>query len=165
MERCSRGSTGCSTVEMLVVSTIVSLAFVPVFFLARHNVETTRVDRVRLEVESICHNTLERFGELACGLGLYLSPAPDDPKVLVGENVHVQLSDTYGRSGHLGIGTLTARHGLRVRLELARGVADGLDRLTCRATWTDDRKGRSRSRTVEYSRLIVHTNAHENVHP
>jgi prepilin-type N-terminal cleavage/methylation domain-containing protein len=151
---------GFSLLEILIAVTIISLSGLPILYMGRYNMDTTRLDRVRLEVESICHNTLERFGRAKDDLAGLLVPSGSDPNLLVGDNVQSNLAFLYGNPGHLGMNFLVTQHKFRMRVELKKEVAAGLDQLTCRVFWRSDRERKSKEESVAYARYILHAHGH-----
>ena len=146
--------------EILIAVTIISLSCMPIMYMASYTTETTRLDRVRFEVESICHNALERFGQVQDNLACLMTPDPANPKILVADNIHNHLASLYTNPGHLGMDYLVTQHKFRMRVELRLGVAPGLDQLTCRVSWISDRERRAKEETIAYARYILHEHYH-----
>jgi len=151
-----------SMVELLIAVTILALCCVPVLFMANHNVETARIDRVRLEVESICHNILERFGQASDNLLCYLAPIPGNPSLLASDNLFMHFKDVYNNTaaGHLGINKLVTQHSFRMRVELKQGVTKDLALLTCRVSWISDRERQKKTENLSYARFILYDHTH-----
>lgn len=149
---------GSTIVEVIVALAVVSIALMPVLSLVSRGFDATRMDRVRVEVEALCHNLLERFGRGQDGLELRLEPVPGDPGLArAPARTHGELLRLAGHSRALA---LAWRYDLAMRLELRSDVRPGLDLLTCEISWLDDRTGRGRRDSVTYKRFLIHEHVH-----
>jgi hypothetical protein len=146
-------------VEVLISVTIISLALLPILYVARRNMETTRIDRVRVAAEAICHNTLERFGRGEDNVAFYLQPAPGEPNVMVGRDLwsNRELARDLGAEA---AGALIALNRMRMEVKLTRHPATGLDLLYCRVYWHNDRERQQKTDSVAYARYIVRDHLH-----
>lgn len=147
-----RGARGFSIIEILVALTILSFCL-PVFVLSRQNLAADKVHRVRLAAESLCHNTLERFGRPEDDLLKYLAPSDSEPGAYDGTDLWLR-PELAADLGATATGRLLTAHEMRMQVRLQRDVADGLDLFECSVSWVLEVGGTKRD-SVTYARHVL----------
>lgn len=145
-------------VEVLIAVTIISLSLMPILYLSTRNVETARLDRVRVAAEGLCHNTLERFGRSEDNCQIFLAQNPSNPNEFSGANLWTlseHLKEALG-SEPAEIQKVIAGNDMAMLVTLVRDTPPGLDTLRCRVTWTSERERVQKLESVEYVRYILH---------
>jgi hypothetical protein len=146
--------------EVVVALALMAVLAIPVLQMGTRNVELTRFDRVRLEAEALCHDTLERFGRDEDGLQTHLTRSTTDPALFETTDPWNLLDRRYREMGHDQIALLAWRYDLRMRVTLRADLVPGLDLLACEVSWRDDRDGSDRCDRVRYERFIIHDHTH-----
>jgi type II secretory pathway pseudopilin PulG len=145
-------------VEVLISVTIISLAMLPIIYMQSRNVETARLDRVRVAAEALCHNTLERYGRAEDNVRRALVQNPSNPNEFSGLNLFAtspHLADVLGANVIEALKLVEQQDlGQLVTLTLDRPA--GMNTLRCRVFWTSDRERTRRQESVEYVRYIAH---------
>lgn len=152
-----RSRSGLTMVEVLIAVTIISLSLMPILYLSSRNVETARLDRVRVCAETIAHNTLERFGRSEDNCQIFLAQNPSNPNEFSGANLWTyseHLEDAIGTSP-VDVNKLIGLHGMTMLVTLVRDKPAGMDTLRCKINWTSDRERFQKEESVEYVRYIL----------
>lgn len=153
----SRSRSGLTMVEVLVAVTIISLSLMPILYLSSRNVETARLDRVRVCAETIAHNALERFGKSEDNCQIFLAQNPSDPNEFSGANLWTysdHLKEALGVEPD-EVQKLIALHGMTMLVTLVREKPPGMDTLRCKINWVADRERFLKEESVEYVRYIL----------
>lgn len=141
-----------SIIEILIALLILSFCL-PIFFLSRQNLAADRVHRVRLAAESLCHNTLERFGRAEDDLLKYLTPVDGEPGTFDGADLWRNPALTVDL-GAAAAGDLLTGHDMHMQIRLQRDVAETLDLVVCRVSWAPDASGKARD-SLTYARHVL----------
>jgi hypothetical protein len=153
-------SLGFTTVEILVAATIISFALLPALFMIRHNVETARLDRVRVFAESLCHNALERFGRSEDLVILFLSRSAGRLNIYTGTDLWKEHPDLGSQLGIEAAAELLAVYDIHMTVALLVNEQPGMDLLSCRVNWRSDRGDSRRTEAVSYARYLIHDHVH-----
>jgi len=151
---------GFTTVEVLIAATIISFALLPILLMVQRNVETARLDRVRVFAETLCHNTLERFGRSEDLVLLFLSRSPGRPNVYSGTDLWRDNPELRSQLGIDAAEELLAVYGIHMSVALLVNQQPGMDLLSCRVSWVNDRGDRRRTDVVSYARYLIHDHVH-----
>ena len=144
-------------VEVLISVTIIALSLLPILYLASHNVETTRLDRVRAAAEQLCHNTLELFGHAEDNPFQYLSQSPAQPTDWVGTNLfsaNPYLRDALG-GDTIQVLQLETLNQFTQYVTLFQNKPPGMNTLSCKVTWMSDQNHTRKQESVEYVRYVL----------
>ena len=143
---------GFTIIEVLMAVAILSFCF-PVFVLSRQNLASDRVHRVRLAAESLCHNTLERFGRAEDDLLHRLKPSESEPGSFDGADLWTdpRLAQDLGATA---AGPLLAQHDMHMEIRLQRNVAEDLDLVVCSVSWVAEAGAKQRD-AITYARHVL----------
>ena len=155
-----RARRGIGIVEILAAVAVLGVAMAPIVLLGFRAFETVQTDTLRLTAESLCHNTIERFGRAQDMLPVFLKPTATDPEVLEGVNLWEKLPDYFQELGPANLAELAAKNGLKMRLLLKKTATVGVDSLICEVWWTGTRGHVSRTEKLSYARMILHDHVH-----
>lgn len=151
----SRSRSAVTMVEILVSVTIVSLALLPILYLASRNVETARLDRVRIAAEALCHNVLERLGRAEDNPERFLVPDSPDQTSFSGQDIWQQSAHLTEAIGLDAVGPVIRDHQLHMIVSLKKGTPAGMDTLTCKVTWLSNADRNPRPESITYQRFIL----------
>lgn len=152
----SRSRGAVTMVEILVSVTIVSLALLPILYLASRNVETARLDRVRIAAEGLCHNVLERLGRADDNPAFVL--VPDSPAMTsyTGQDIWQQSAHLAEAIGIDAVAPVIRDHQLHMIVSLKKDTpVRRMDTLTCKVTWLSNADRSPRPESITYQRFIL----------
>jgi Tfp pilus assembly protein PilV len=147
--------SGLTIIEVLVSVTIISLALLPILYMASRNVETARLDRVRVAAEAICHNVLERFGRAEDNAASFLEADPGEPGTYTGTDIWNKFPHLRPLLGIDRVAVLMAQAKMEVTLTLKARTAPGMDTLSCKVAWVADPNVTKRPESISYERFVL----------
>ena len=153
-------SRGFTMIELVTALAVFAVALVPMLSMATRGVSALESDTIRFQAESLCHNTVERFGRAQDSLLVYLKPSPVNPDVLEGGNLWDALPEVYSAMGHDRLEFLVRQYALAMRVELRRNISTGLDALLCEVTYALPKTIGSENQRVAYVRFLLHDHLH-----
>jgi type II secretory pathway pseudopilin PulG len=151
----NRSRSALTLVEILVSVTIVSLALLPLLYLASRHVETARRDRVRIAAESLCHNVLERLGRTEDNPETFL--VPDSPALasFTGQDIWQQSPHIAEALGIDAVEPVIRNHQMHMIVSLKKDSPAGMDTLTAKVTWLSDADRNPKPESITYQRFIL----------
>jgi type II secretory pathway pseudopilin PulG len=151
----SRSRGAITLVEILISVTIISLSLLPILYLASRNVETARLDRVRIAAEAMCHNVLERLGRAEDNPERFL--VPDSPALAsyTGQDIWQQSQHLTEAIGVDAVEPVIRNHQLHMIVSLKKNTPAGMDTLTCKVTWLSDADRNPKPESITYQRFIL----------
>lgn len=152
-------AAGFSLLEVLTALAVFGVALIPVLTLSLRGVSQLEADTIRFQAESICHNTIERFGKAQDNLVVFLKPT-GDPAVLEGGNLWVALPEVYAAMGHERLDFLVKQFALAMRVQLKKNVTNGVDVLVCEITYALPKAVGTDAQRVAYVRFLLHDHTH-----
>lgn len=144
---------------MLAALVVFGVALIPVLSMTTRSVSQLESDTIRFQAESICHNTIERFGQAQDNLMVYLKPT-DDPAVLEGGNLWEALPEVYAAMGYERVSFLVKEFSLAMRVQLKKNVLTGVDVLVCEVTYALPKLVGAEPQRVAYVRFLLHDHVH-----
>jgi prepilin-type N-terminal cleavage/methylation domain-containing protein len=150
---CATSRDGFTVVEILIAVAVVSISMVPILYLASANLETARVDRIRLVCEILCRNILERYGSLEDNPWLSL-PAGPNPKVREAADLWKQDYILRGSSQSDEFDRIVKAQDVHSLTRVERDVKPGLDRITSQVAWRVSRGSATRADSITYIRFV-----------
>ena len=146
---------GLTLVEVLIAVTIISLSLMPILYLASRNVETVRLDRVRVAAEAICHNTLERFGRAEDNCRYFLTQDSKDPNKFTGVNLWASNDHLKEALGTESLEKMIELNSMRMTVVLELEKPPGMASLTCSVIWDSDHDKFHKTENLTYTRYIL----------
>lgn len=150
---------GFTLLEVLTALVVFGVALIPVLSASLRGVSQLEVDTIRFQAESICHNTVERFGKAQDNLMVHLKPT-DDPQILEGGNLWEALPEVYQAMGYERVSYLVRQFKLAMRVQLKKSVTNGVDVLLCEVTYNLPKTFGSEPQRVAYVRFLLHDHTH-----
>ena len=150
---------GFTLLEVLTGLVVFGIALIPLLGMTTRGVSALEADTIRFQAESICHNTIERFGKAQDNLLVFLKPT-DNPDVLEAGNLWESLPEVYSAMGHERIEFLVKQFSLAMRVQVKKNVLTGVDVLVCEVTYALPKTVGSEPQRVAYVRFLLHDHLH-----
>ena len=147
-------------IELVTALAVFGVALVPMLSMATRGVSALESDTIRFQAESLCHNTIERFGRSQDSLMAFLKQSPTDPQVMEAGNLWDALPEVYQAMGHDRLEYLVKQYALAMHVELRKQIANGVDALVVEVTYSLPKTVGNDYQRVAYVRFLIEDHKH-----